>query len=178
MVLGLIASIALAVNLNPDVFGQLIVERTGTVHAADGKASSAKLDIGCGPSFLVDLTVPVASGLFDFDDFQGLNSTARNRTLSRLKWIDTGQETSVSSATFGWNGSSLFTFRVQQEPGQSGPLTTLMTAIGARGGKLEWMQTAFDDPQHTLTAEFAFDAAAAASVQNLVASCLPPRKIH
>ena len=180
--LALAASIGLAAAAQA---GMHEFRQDGTLDIDGTAARSATLHVACTPdraggALSIELVVPEANTRkdFDYDDFEGPDAEAGSRTLSDLAWTSAAGTTTIETTAAGWYAPEppqAFMFGVSQLSGQHEAPAKLLSAVGARPGRLVWTQRGFDRARR-LVARFELDAAAAAKLRDTVAGCLPQPK--
>jgi hypothetical protein len=155
----------------------------GQLHGPGG-TRSATLRLLCDPdahggAISLELWVPQAFKLkdFDYDDFEGPDAAAGNRTLSGVSVTGGSNPTEIRYAAGGWYSGEdpdTFVFGLSQLSHRQGKIATLLKAIDAQHTQLVWVQTGFDDPKRELRAMFPLDAATVKRIHAAVDVCLAP----
>lgn len=157
--------------------------QAGSVQIDAGAARSATLAITCSPdsdggALSVELVVPEANTRkdFDYDDFEGPDAAAGEKSLSHLVWSGSGDSVEITHTASGWYAPEppdSFMFGISQISHQRKPPSKLLAAVASGPGKLVWTQTGYDKATRKLVATFDFDAATAASLHTAAVRCLP-----
>ena len=156
----------------------------GTLKIEGGTARSATLHVACTPdrdggALGIELIVPEANTRkdFDYDDFEGPDAAAAEKSLSLLTWTGGAAPTSITAAASGWympEPPGAFAFGVSQlSHRREAPARLLLAVEGGVAGELEWTQSAFDAQGRKLVATFPVDAAASQRLHDAVVRCLP-----